>query len=83
MGRIGSEAYVLKCKLAIASLRKVDDPLRIAHAVGTLVRDCLKTQKGAYGNLPVRKGACPRSERRARLVWVLSQPPIAKQRKPL
>lgn len=33
MGRIGSYAYVLKCKLAVASLRKVDDPLRLAHAV--------------------------------------------------
>lgn len=33
MGRIGSHAYVLKRKLAVASLRKVDDPLRLAHAV--------------------------------------------------
>ena len=33
MGRIGSYAYVLKCKLAVSSLRKVDDPLRLAHAV--------------------------------------------------
>jgi tetratricopeptide (TPR) repeat protein len=33
MGRIGSNAYVLKCKLAVANLRKVDDPLRLAHAV--------------------------------------------------
>ena len=33
MGRIGSYAYVLKCKLAVASVRKVDDPLRLAHGV--------------------------------------------------
>jgi hypothetical protein len=30
---IGNYAYVLKYKLAVASLRKVDDPLRLAHAV--------------------------------------------------
>jgi tetratricopeptide (TPR) repeat protein len=33
MGRIGSYAYVIKCKLAVAKSRKVDDPLRLAHAV--------------------------------------------------
>jgi tetratricopeptide (TPR) repeat protein len=33
MANIGAYAYVLKCKLAVASLRKVDDPLRLAHAV--------------------------------------------------
>ena len=33
MGRIGSYAYVLKCKLAVARLRKVDEPLKFAHAV--------------------------------------------------
>src|ERR1700694_3456596 len=33
MGRIGSYAYVLKCKLAVAKSRRVDDPLRLAHAV--------------------------------------------------
>ena len=33
MGRIGSYAHVLKCKLAVARVRKVDDPLRLAHTV--------------------------------------------------
>src|SRR2546422_9975772 len=33
MATIGNYAYVLKCRLAVASLRKVDDPLRLAHAV--------------------------------------------------
>jgi tetratricopeptide (TPR) repeat protein len=33
MASIGNHAYVLKCKLAVASLRKVDDPLKLAHAV--------------------------------------------------
>src|SRR6266581_2807522 len=33
MAIIGNYAYVLKCKLGVASLRKVDDPLRLAHAV--------------------------------------------------
>ena len=33
MASIGNYAYLLKCKLAVASLRKVDDPLRLAHAV--------------------------------------------------
>ena len=33
MGRIGSNGYILKCKLAVASVRKVDDPLRLAHTV--------------------------------------------------
>jgi tetratricopeptide (TPR) repeat protein len=33
MASIGTYAYVLRCKLAVASLRKVDDPLRLAHAV--------------------------------------------------
>ena len=33
MNRIGNYAYILKCKLTVASLRKVDDPLRLAHAV--------------------------------------------------
>lgn len=30
---VGKYAYVVKCKLAVASLRKVDDPLRLAHRV--------------------------------------------------
>ena len=30
---VGNYAYVVKCKLAVASLRKVDDPLRLAHTV--------------------------------------------------
>jgi len=33
MGHIGSYAYVFKCKLAVAKSRRVDDPLRLAHAV--------------------------------------------------
>ena len=33
MATIGNYAYVLKCRLAVASLRKVDDPLRLAHTV--------------------------------------------------
>src|SRR2546423_10945899 len=33
MATIGNHAYVLKCRLAVASLRKVDDPLRLAHKV--------------------------------------------------
>src|SRR2546429_9483336 len=33
MATIGNYAYVLKCTLAVASLRKVDDPLRLAHTV--------------------------------------------------
>lgn len=33
MGRIRSYAYILKRKLAVSSLRKVNDPLRLAHAV--------------------------------------------------
>ena len=33
MASIGSYAYVLKCKLAVARLRQVDDPLKLAHAV--------------------------------------------------
>ena len=33
MASIGNYAYVLKRKLAVASLRKVDDPLKFAHAV--------------------------------------------------
>lgn len=33
MASIGNHAYVLKCKLAVAGLRKADDPLRLAHAV--------------------------------------------------
>ena len=33
MSRIGSYAYVLECKLAVAKSRKVDEPLRLAHAV--------------------------------------------------
>jgi tetratricopeptide (TPR) repeat protein len=33
MPTIGNYAYLLKCKLAVASLRKVDDPLRLAHTV--------------------------------------------------
>ena len=33
MGRIGSYAYILKCKLAVASVRKVNDPLRLARTV--------------------------------------------------
>jgi len=33
MATIGNYAYVLKCKIAVAGLRKVDDPLRFAHAV--------------------------------------------------
>jgi tetratricopeptide (TPR) repeat protein len=33
MGKIGSYANVLKYKLAVASARKVDDPLRLAHTV--------------------------------------------------
>src|SRR5437763_8837875 len=33
MATIGNYAYVLKCTLAVASLRKVDDPLRLAHRV--------------------------------------------------
>jgi len=36
MVNIGNYAYVLKCKLAVAGLRKVDDPLRLAHAVRRL-----------------------------------------------
>jgi tetratricopeptide (TPR) repeat protein len=33
MASIGNYAYVLKRKVAVARLRKVDDPLRLAHAV--------------------------------------------------
>jgi tetratricopeptide (TPR) repeat protein len=33
MATIGNNAYVLKCKLAVAIVRKADDPLRLAHAV--------------------------------------------------
>jgi tetratricopeptide (TPR) repeat protein len=33
MNSLGSNAYVLKYRLAVAILRKVDDPLRLAHAV--------------------------------------------------
>ena len=33
MATIGNEAYILKCKLAVADVRKVDDPLRLAHTV--------------------------------------------------
>jgi tetratricopeptide (TPR) repeat protein len=33
MASIGNYAYILKCKLAVASLRKVDDRLKLAHAV--------------------------------------------------
>jgi hypothetical protein len=33
MPSVGNYAYVLKCKLTVASLRKVDDPLKLAHAV--------------------------------------------------
>jgi len=33
MATIGNYAYVLKCKLAVASVGKVDDPLRLAHTV--------------------------------------------------
>src|SRR2546423_9597969 len=33
MATIGNHAYVLKCRLAVASLRKIDDPLRLAHTV--------------------------------------------------
>ena len=33
MATVGNYAYVLKCRLAVASLRKVDDPLRLAHTV--------------------------------------------------
>jgi len=33
MATIGNYAYLLKCKLAVASVRKVDDPLRLAHTV--------------------------------------------------
>jgi tetratricopeptide (TPR) repeat protein len=33
MPSIGNYAYVLKCKLAVAKSRKVDDPLKLAHAV--------------------------------------------------
>lgn len=33
MPSIGNYAYVLKCKLAVASLRQVNDPLKLAHAV--------------------------------------------------
>ena len=33
MGSIGSYANVLKYKLAVASVRKVDDPLKLAHTV--------------------------------------------------
>ena len=33
MASIGNCAYVLKCKLTVASRRKADDPLRLAHAV--------------------------------------------------
>ena len=33
MTSIGSYAYVLKCKLAVARARRVDDPLKLAHAV--------------------------------------------------
>ena len=33
MASIGNYAYVLKCKLAVAGLRRVDAPLRLAHAV--------------------------------------------------
>ena len=33
MASIGNYAYILRYKLAVASLRKVDDPLRLAHAV--------------------------------------------------
>ena len=33
MATIGNYAYVLKCRLAVASLRKAHDPLRLAHAV--------------------------------------------------
>ena len=33
MASIGNYAYVLKCKLAVAKSRKIDDPLRLAHAV--------------------------------------------------
>src|SRR5262245_58659770 len=33
MVSIGNTGYLLKCKLAVASARKVDDPLILAHAV--------------------------------------------------
>src|SRR3989442_7569926 len=33
MATIGNYAYVIKCRLAVASLRKIDAPLRLAHAV--------------------------------------------------
>ena len=33
MASIGNYAYIFKCKLTVASLRKVDDSLRLAHAV--------------------------------------------------
>ena len=33
MASIGNYAYVLKYKLAVANLRKVNEPLRLAHAV--------------------------------------------------
>jgi len=33
MASIGSYAYVLKCKLAVATSRNVGDPLKVAHAV--------------------------------------------------
>jgi tetratricopeptide (TPR) repeat protein len=33
MANIGNYAYVLKCKIAVAGLRKADDPLRLAHAI--------------------------------------------------
>ena len=33
MATIGNYAYVIKCKIAVAGLRKVDDPLRLAHAI--------------------------------------------------
>ena len=33
MASIGNYAYILKCKLAVAGARRVDEPLRVAHAV--------------------------------------------------
>ena len=33
MASIGNYAYILKCKLAVISLRRVGDPLKLAHAV--------------------------------------------------
>src|SRR2546430_7745673 len=55
MATIGNWAYVLKCKLAVASARRREDPLKLAHTIRHLGDAYYYAGRWAWPNLATLK----------------------------